>query len=138
MLPTGQVGFLPDSYICLASGAFDYSLKILGSYDPISPGLPPTFLTTLASVCVVDSLLPPLVKMSVTEIFPLYTFYLGILMTINSVSLPHTSITTAPLRDVLEILQLKNSKLSSSFLLASSPSSSICSLDFSLSLCGHI
>ena len=72
MLPAGQVGFLPDSYICLASGAFDYSLlKILGPYDPISPGLPPTFLTTLVSVCVVDSLLPPLVKMIVTEIFPL-------------------------------------------------------------------
>ena len=86
MLPTGQVGFLPDSYnICLASGAFDYSLlKILGPYDPTSPVLPPTFLTTLASVYVVDSLLPPLIKMSVTQNFPLYTFYLGILMTINS------------------------------------------------------
>ena len=75
-------------------------LKILGPYDLISPGLPPTFLTTLASVCVVDSLLPPLVKMSVTEIFPLYTFYLGILMTINSVSLPHTSITELSMKQL--------------------------------------
>lgn len=102
MLPTGQVGFLPDSYnICLASGAFDYSLlKILGPYDPTSPVLPPTFLTTLASVYVVDSLLPPLIKMSVTQNFPLYTFYLGILMTINSISLPQTSITELPMRQL--------------------------------------
>jgi len=102
MLPTGQVGFLPDSCnICLASGAFDYSLlKILGPYDPISPVLPPTFLTTLASVYVVDSLLSPLIKMSVTQNFPLYTFYLGILMTINSVSLPQISITELPMRQL--------------------------------------
>ena len=62
MLLTGQVGFLPDSCnTCLASGAFDYSLlKIFGPYDPISPGFPPTFLTTLASVYFVDSLPPPI------------------------------------------------------------------------------
>lgn len=75
-----------------------------------------------------------------SHIFPLYTFYLGILITVNSVSLP--SIIELPTRNfhlgVLEILQLKNSKLSSSFLPAPSPSSSGCILDFSVSLSVHI
>lgn len=77
-----------------------------------------------------------------SHIFPLYTFYLGILITVNSVSLPQTSIIELPTRHlhlgVLEILQLKNSKLSSSFLPAPSPSSSGCILDFSVSLSVHI